>query len=227
MSSTTATTSRLAQNNNNNINNNNNTNNGNHNNPNSIHHGPSRSPRKSAAAGGGITTASSPNFGSRYSAHSSAPQQSRLGSLVPGLPRKASLAALTQNSLASIPDATETYALNSVLSETQTPAQSPTSPRKTPNMAPMTPGRAGATGGGGGEDVSVGDIVDVPGNMVGIIRFVGSVQGRKGTFAGVELNQEFAPRGKNSGDVDGCVLTQILANRALAVFPSRLPPAAV
>lgn len=54
-----------------------------------------------------------------------------------------------------------------------------------------------------GEDVSVGDLVDVPGNMHGTVRFVGSVAGRKGTFAGIELSQEFASRGKNSGDVDG------------------------
>jgi dynactin complex subunit len=39
--------------------------------------------------------------------------------------------------------------------------------------------------------------------MHGVVRFVGSVQGKKGVFAGVELHPEFAPRGKNSGDVDG------------------------
>jgi len=49
----------------------------------------------------------------------------------------------------------------------------------------------------------VGDIVDVPGNMHGTVRFIGNVQGKKGTFAGVELSEEFAVRGKNNGDVDG------------------------
>ncbi|KAI9053638.1 hypothetical protein LZ554_002592 [Drepanopeziza brunnea f. sp. 'monogermtubi'] len=64
-------------------------------------------------------------------------------------------------------------------------------------MPPLTPSRAG------GEDLEVGDIVDVPGSMYGTVKFVGTVQGKKGTFAGVELSEEFAARGKNSGDVDG------------------------
>lgn len=64
--------------------------------------------------------------------------------------------------------------------------------------APLTPGRPGA-----GEGLAVGDAVDVPGNMHGTVRFIGSVAGRKGTFAGVELHPHFATRGKNSGDVDG------------------------
>lgn len=63
-------------------------------------------------------------------------------------------------------------------------------------MAPTTPGR-------GGDDLVVGDAVDVPGGMHGIVRFIGSVDGKKGTFAGVELHRDFAVRGKNSGDVDG------------------------
>lgn len=64
-------------------------------------------------------------------------------------------------------------------------------------MAPITPGR------GSGSEVNLGENVDVPGNMAGTVRFVGSVAGKKGTFAGVELHPEFAARGKNSGDVDG------------------------
>ena len=71
-------------------------------------------------------------------------------------------------------------------------------------MAPTTPGKQS------GEDVATGDTVDVPGGMVGTVRFVGTVQGKKGTFAGVELHPEFAGRGKNSGDVDGYV--HILSN---------------
>lgn len=65
-------------------------------------------------------------------------------------------------------------------------------------MAPLTPGRSVV-----GDDFSVGDTVDVPGNMYGTVRFVGTVAGRKGTFAGVELPPDFADRGKNNGDVDG------------------------
>lgn len=64
-------------------------------------------------------------------------------------------------------------------------------------MAPTTPSR------GDGEDLEVGDTVDVPGNMYGTVKFVGSVQGKKGLFAGVELSEEFARRGKNNGDVEG------------------------
>jgi hypothetical protein len=93
------------------------------------------------------------------------------------------LATLTQSSLASIPDVSESYGLESVLNESI--------------MAPLTPGKLGV------DDVTVGDAVDVPGSMHGVIRFLGSVQGKKGVFAGVELHADFASRGKNSGDVDG------------------------
>ena len=65
-------------------------------------------------------------------------------------------------------------------------------------MASYTPAR-----GGDGEDLDLGDLVDVPGNMHGTVKFIGSVQGKKGTFAGVELSEQFASRGKNNGDVDG------------------------
>lgn len=54
-----------------------------------------------------------------------------------------------------------------------------------------------------GEGVEVGDIVGVPGGMTGIVKFLGTVSGKKGTFAGVELSREYAARGKNDGDVDG------------------------
>ena len=124
-----------------------------------------------------VTTASTPDLSSVYAA------QSRLAP--PGLSRKASLAALTPSSLASIPDVSESYALDSVLSDS------------TRTMVPATPGRSAA------EDIFVGDAVDVPGGMHGTIRFVGTVQGKKGTFAGVELHPDFAVKGKNNGDVDG------------------------
>ncbi|KAJ3571638.1 hypothetical protein NPX13_g5309 [Xylaria arbuscula] len=147
---------------------------------------PVSSPQKSFV--GGIATASTPNLNTLYSAHS------RLTPAAGSLARKASLAALTPGSLASIPDDTESYALHTVLNE-------PTSAHKMPPMPPLTPGR----GMGPIDDFTVGDQVDVPGNMVGTVRFVGSVAGRKGVFAGVELHSEYAVRGKNSGDVDGYV----------------------
>ncbi|KAJ4296025.1 hypothetical protein N0V88_004727 [Collariella sp. IMI 366227] len=127
---------------------------------------------------GGVATASTPNLNQLYSA-----QPSRLAT--PALSRKPSVAALTQNSLASIPDDSEAYAFNSVLTSDIMPP-------------PATPGRFG-----GGDDITIGDKVEVPGNMTGTVRFIGSVAGRKGNFAGVELHPEYASRGKNSGDVDG------------------------
>lgn len=54
-----------------------------------------------------------------------------------------------------------------------------------------------------GRDIEVGDTVDVPGGMHGVIKFIGSVRGKSGLFAGVELSREYAARGKNDGDVDG------------------------
>ncbi|KAJ5780835.1 hypothetical protein N7457_005995 [Penicillium paradoxum] len=53
------------------------------------------------------------------------------------------------------------------------------------------------------EDVQVGDVVNVPGGMHGTIKYLGSVAGKPGRFAGVELSVEHAQRGKNSGDVEG------------------------
>ncbi|KAI1455719.1 hypothetical protein F4805DRAFT_264652 [Annulohypoxylon moriforme] len=137
----------------------------------------SRSPKKS-----GIATASTPNLNSVYTSHS------RLIPSTSALARKASFAALTPGTLASIPDDSESYAISSVLSDTS---------RKMP--PPVTP----AKGAGAADDFALGDTVDVPGNMSGVVRFVGSVAGRKGVFAGVELHPDFAARGKNSGDVDG------------------------
>ena len=57
--------------------------------------------------------------------------------------------------------------------------------------------------GADGRDLGVGDAVDVPGGMHGVVKFIGSVRGKKGVFAGVELSREYAPRGKNDGEVDG------------------------
>lgn len=154
-------------------------------------------------------SASTPNLNSLYNSHSQRFAPPPLPPLPP-IPdsttssagdvqssRKGSLAAPTPSSLAAIPDASESYGLNTVLSHSSS---------ETRKMAPATPGRGGAgagAGAGAGDDFFVGDRVEVPGNMHGTVRFVGSVQGKKGTFAGVELHPDFAARGKNSGDVDG------------------------
>ncbi|KAL0938946.1 cap-gly domain containing protein [Colletotrichum truncatum] len=143
---------------------------------------PQRSLRKATSftsAFSSATSASSPSLNSLYNAHS------RLTPSHQTLPRKSSLAALTSNSLASIPDVSESYAYNSVLAE---------SPDR--KMVPTTPGKPG-------NDFDIGDVVEVPGNMLGTVRFIGTVQGKKGTFAGVELHPEFSQRGKNSGEVEG------------------------
>jgi hypothetical protein len=142
-----------------------------------------RHPNRKPSGLGKIVTASTPNLSGLFSAHS------KLASL-PSLQRKASQATLTSTSLAAVLDATETYALAS-LNDSQ--------PRE--DKMPPTP-RAGAPA-AGGDDLALGDEVDVPGNMRGTVRFVGTVEGKKGTFAGVELHPDFAARGKNNGDVDG------------------------
>jgi hypothetical protein len=134
----------------------------------------------------GINTASSPSLSASYNALQPPSLTSLRTSGILG--RKASLSALTQGSLATIPDASEGYGLSTVLDE-----DSPTIGR----MAPHTPAGAGYG------DIEVGDVVDVPGEMYGVVKFLGNVQGKKGTFVGVELSEEFASKGKNSGQVDG------------------------
>lgn len=57
--------------------------------------------------------------------------------------------------------------------------------------------------GADGQEIEVGDSVNVPGGMYGVVKFIGSVRGKKGVFGGVELSREWAARGKNDGDVDG------------------------
>jgi len=78
--------------------------------------------------------------------------------------------------------------------------------------------------------LDVGDMVNVPGDMYGTVRFIGTVRGKPGRFVGVELDQEFAAKGKNDGDVDGygylsirsriIMLTFALQHK---VFPHRSP----
>ena len=140
-----------------------------------------RTLRKSTSVGAGVATASTPNLNSLFNSHSRPPAVPRSG-----LARKGSLATLTQSTLASIPDVSESYGVETVLNDSA--------------MPPLTPGKPAP------EDLAVGDIVDVPGGMQGTVRFVGSVRGKKGVFAGVELLPDFAARGKNNGDVDGYVV---------------------
>ncbi|KAK6208403.1 Glycoside hydrolase, 38 vacuolar alpha mannosidase [Pestalotiopsis sp. IQ-011] len=144
------------------------------------------SPRK--AARGILGTASTPNLNVLYSAQAG---KNRLAPAAAGLlAHKASQAALTPSSLAAIPDDSDNYPFLSVLND-----------ENPPKMPPMTPGRAASAA--PQDDFDVGDTVDVPGGMHGTVRFVGSVAGKKGTFAGVELHPDFFGRGKNNGEVDG------------------------
>ncbi|KAG9229673.1 hypothetical protein BJ875DRAFT_182736 [Amylocarpus encephaloides] len=141
-------------------------------------------PRRALARpslGNSINTTSSPNLRQIPS------NGHRANALAQSLNRKSSLSALT---LSTIPDNSKGYALSAVLDENTHPGA-----RK---MAPFTPSRESD-----GEDLDVGDVVDVPGNMFGTVKFVGTVAGKKGLFAGVELSEDFASRGKNNGDVDG------------------------
>ena len=58
-------------------------------------------------------------------------------------------------------------------------------------------------GGGGGDDIEIGDAVEVPGGMDGTVKFVGEIRGKQGYFVGVELSRKWASRGKNDGDAEG------------------------
>ncbi|KAL3419226.1 CAP-Gly domain containing protein [Phlyctema vagabunda] len=123
---------------------------------------------------------SNPNLSASY--HSGGRQSPAYNSLR----GKQSLNTLTSSSLATIPDADAGYALRSVLNDHHAAGG---------RMASYTPTRA--------DDLDVGDVVDVPGSMHGTVKFLGTIPGKKGTFAGVELSEEFAFKGKNNGDVDG------------------------
>lgn len=53
------------------------------------------------------------------------------------------------------------------------------------------------------DEFDVGDSVTVPGDMYGVVKYIGPVSDKQGDFVGVELDRKFAARGKNSGDVNG------------------------
>ncbi|KAF8456288.1 hypothetical protein BGX38DRAFT_1087611 [Terfezia claveryi] len=97
------------------------------------------------------------------------------------LARKASFQQLTQNSLASVPDGSADYALSGPRSRLDYGA------KKSIN----------------GGDIEVGDIVDTPGGMHGVVKFIGNVRGKHGVFCGVELEGSLSGKGKNDGVVDG------------------------
>ncbi|KAK9461810.1 uncharacterized protein V1516DRAFT_673037 [Lipomyces oligophaga] len=52
-------------------------------------------------------------------------------------------------------------------------------------------------------DIVVGDLVYVPGGARGVVLYIGSVHGKLGDFAGVDLLGEDASKGKNDGTVNG------------------------
>lgn len=159
-----------------------------------------------------LGTSSTPDLGASYAAglapppsHSSStnPTTSAGLSAREALARKASLNQLTSNSLATIPDGSVGYGLSTVEDEEGIASSSPITTGTMPPTTPASTRRATGEDGGGGGEIEVGDLVDVPGGMHGTIKFLGTVKGKKGVFAGVELSREFAPRGKNDGDVEG------------------------
>lgn len=56
---------------------------------------------------------------------------------------------------------------------------------------------------GTGVELDVGDIVNLPGDMYGTVKFIGSIRGKDGRFVGIELDKAFAAKGKNNGDFNG------------------------
>lgn len=69
-------------------------------------------------------------------------------------------------------------------------------------------------------NLEIGDMVNVPGEMYGTVRFVGSVRGKAGRFVGVELDREFAAKGKNDGDVEGYVLGHVRGDACIILISS-------
>lgn len=132
-----------------------------------------------------INTASSPNLGASFNTQRPGYTSSR----------KVSLGPSNAGGLSTIIDGEGTYPPN-----TKEAGSSPFTMNPAPSRTKTVVGDKF-----GNNEISVGDSVDVPGGMHGIVRFIGEVTGKPGVFAGVELNQEWAARGKNNGDVDGCV----------------------
>lgn len=51
--------------------------------------------------------------------------------------------------------------------------------------------------------INVGEKVRLPEGQIGILRYVGSISGKSGEFAGVELVDEWASQGRHNGDFNG------------------------
>ncbi|KAJ6260774.1 hypothetical protein Dda_5003 [Drechslerella dactyloides] len=69
----------------------------------------------------------------------------------------------------------------------------------TQNSSSKDSGYGGDSDGG----LEIGDKVNVPGGMYGVVKFVGNVKGKPGVFVGVELEGPHAVNGKNDGTVEG------------------------
>ena len=141
--------------------------------------------RPQSLAHSAINTASSPNLSAAFASST----LQRPGSYTT---RKSSLG---HGALSTIADGREHYDA----SDSQHQGSSPLTMRP----AVLAANRTISGDAVGNKDLDVGDSVDVPGGMHGLVKFIGEVKGKKGIFAGVELNKEWAARGKNDGDVEG------------------------
>jgi hypothetical protein len=52
-------------------------------------------------------------------------------------------------------------------------------------------------------DFQVGDTVEVPGGVDGVLMYLGEVKGKDGLFAGVELSEKWASKGRHDGSAGG------------------------
>ena len=74
----------------------------------------------------------------------------------------------------------------------------------TQNSSSKDSGYGGDTASDSGiNGLEIGDSVNVPGGMYGVVRFLGNVKGKAGMFVGVELEGPHAVKGKNDGTVEG------------------------
>ncbi|KWU44383.1 hypothetical protein RHOSPDRAFT_33944 [Rhodotorula sp. JG-1b] len=78
------------------------------------------------------------------------------------------------------------------------PTQAPTrTPMRRSSLAPPLPSSEPRVGTSVEFELSAGE------TMTGTLRFIGGVEGKAGVWAGVELDDDFAGRGKNDGSVQG------------------------
>lgn len=54
--------------------------------------------------------------------------------------------------------------------------------------------------------LNIGDKVTLPEGQTGILRYVGTIEGKSGEFAGVELIGDHVSMGRHNGDHDGYVI---------------------